>query len=341
MRYFLDEAGRAAPGDGDRNTVSISLSDDREYAWLLVRSGTFTEMLVDVWKLVPAQSGSWLSWLIGYPLRLLLVGLFAVIMLVIGLGMVIIVFQLPVALFAFVHGLLPALLWQILLWTLWVIIILYLGMAVGLWLAGAAREGGKVPGALAELTKHVAPAPVDATAGWSPRQSLHIGHDSSRGTLFAAGFIMLGIVTQCLTVLAGTEAFSGPVETAWRWPLLFGEQLFQTILLGIPIGLVPELAGIAPISVTGRLLLSGVNIFYASGAIALMVMIFVPAFKPRELFKGTTRDLADYLENTDISAGAELMIHRVGVVRPLDESETVSLRKDEFLARIQGGGGDG
>lgn len=294
-------------------------------------------MLVEMWELVPVRPGSWLSYLVGYPLRLLIVTLFAVIALAIGLGVMIIAFQLPVALFAFVHRLLPDLVWQVILGLVGVSVLGYLILAVAAWLASAARDGGQPPAATPALLEGVVPAPVDTTAGWDRWRSLHVGHDSTRGTLFASGFLVLGIVWQCEAVLAGGDAFIGPVETAWRWPLMFAEQLFQTMLLGIPIGLMPELAGIAPSGTTGRLLLTGVNIFYASGAIALMVQLFVPAFKPRELFKGTTRELADHLENADISSGTALTIHRVGVVRPLDEAETVSLSKAEFFTSLRGG----
>ncbi len=58
-------------------------------------------------------------------------------------------------------------------------------------------------------------------------------------------------------------------------------------------------------------------------------------FRPREIFTGTARDLADYLENVDISTPDSLTIHRVGVVHPLDESRVISCSKGAFFQRVR------
>lgn len=319
--------------------VSIRLNDEREYAWLLVRSDTVVGELIKCWQVVPIRAGSRLSAAVGYPIRLLLVVLGALLFIGVTLVLVAGLFELPVLAFAYVHRFLPPLLWQVVLWALGAVLLVGLAVSLGAWLGTAARANAATPPISSDIARHVLPSAIDPAAGWNRWRSVHVGHESSRAILFAGNFIGLGIVVQCLAVLAGADAFAGPVAAAWRWPVLFAEQLFHTMLLGITAGLVPGVAELVPASTAGQVLLALVNVFHASGIVTMMMLVMASSFKPRELFRGTTRDLADHLENRDVSSGANLMIHRVGVVRPLDPSETLSLRKDEFMAAIQGDGG--
>lgn len=320
--------------------MRITLSDDREYAWLLVRSDTVVGELARIWRMIPVRPGSWLWAAAVFPIRLLLVVGGALLFAALTLATFSVVFELPVLAFAHVHRFLPTLLWQVALGTVGVIILGFLAIAVGVWLSAATRTDGEAAPLSPAITEHILPSAIDPAVGYDRWRSVHVGHDNSRAMLFAGNFLGLGIVVQCLAVLAGAEAFAGPVEVGWRWPVLFGEQLFHTMLLGITAELSPGLSAIAAATTEGRLLLALVNVFHASGVITMMVLVMASTFKPRELFKGTTRDLADYLENSDTSSGTKMMIHRVGVVRPLDEQETVSLTKAEFVATISQPEGD-
>ncbi len=66
-----------------------------------------------------------------------------------------------------------------------------------------------------------------------------------------------------------------------------------------------------------------------------MALILGPAFRNREIFTGTARDLAEHLENVDISTPDALTTHRVAVVHPLDESQVITCRKGEFAQAIR------
>lgn len=313
--------------------MSLALSDTNEYAWLLVRS-SLTQAIVETWEWVPIAPGSRIARLLGYPLRFLVLLVSLVVAVALSLALIIPIVQVPVTLFAAVDHFLPARWWLILLGVFGAILAGYLLVAVGVWLQQAAR--GDEPGPLAAgLADQVVAQSTEG--GWNRWHSVHISHDSSRAALFGGLAVSLGVVLQCLAVVVGERSFSGPVDSTWQWPLLFGQHFFSTLFLGIPEGLLPPLSQIAPAHWTGNLLVAAINVAYASGAIALLVLTVVPAFKPRELFKGTVRDLADYLENFDITAGAKLMIHRVGVVRPLDEREVVSVSKAEFFAQLAKG----
>ncbi len=314
--------------------MRITLSDDREYAWLLLRSDTVVGELARIWRMIPERPGSWLWTAAMFPLRMLLVVAGALLFATLTLALFSVLFELPVLAFAYVHRFLPTLVWQIGLWTVGAGILGFLATATGVWLSVATRKAGKASPPVPAFTEHILPPASDPSAGYDRWRSVHVGSDSSRTMLFACTFLGLGIVVQCLAVLAGAAAFAGPVEVAWRWPVLFGEQLFHTMLLGITSELVPSLAELVPVTRSGHLLLALVNVFHALGGITLLVLMLASTFRPRELFKGTTRDLADYLENTDTSSGTKMMIHRVGVVRPLDEREAVSLTKAEFVATI-------
>lgn len=314
--------------------MSVDLHDDREYAWLLVRSGTVTDELVKIWQYIPIRSGSFLGAVVGYPLRLLLVvSLFALsgASTLVALAALA---QAPVALFALVRPALPDTLWLVLAGGLGIALALHLALATGVWLHTVARGKDLGDGVVGALRDHLIAAPVDPDGGWSRWTSLHVGHESARSGLFAGASIALGCVLQCLAVLAGPEHFTGPADVAWRWPLTFGEQLVSTMLLGIPEGILPTFGGIEPTTVLGRLLLVGVDVCYAAGVIAFGVMAMASLFKVRELFNGTTRDLADYLENFDLSRSGTLVIHRVAVVHPLDEGQVVSVTKEELFRRV-------
>ena len=320
--------------------INIDIQDDREYAWLLVRSGTVTDSLINIWNFIPIRKGSIVAAIVGYPLRLALVA--ALFMLSASLTLLILVAlaQLPVAAFSLVHPLLPDVLWLFIIGSVGVSLAVYLAAATGIWLQSAARgrEAGSVR--IGALSSDVLAKPVSSTTGWNRWDSLHVSHESARSGLFAGLSVALGFIMQCLTVIAGPAHFEGHVEAAWRWPVAFGEQLMTTILLGIPEGIVPTFGGIEPVTTLGRLLLVGVDVFYAAGLIGLGVLMFASLFKVRELFNGSTRDLADYLENFDLSRNGALMIHRVATVRPLDERQCISMTREELFQRVRTGSED-
>lgn len=302
---------------------AIDLQDDREYAWLLVRSDTLTAELLKVWNSVPIRAGSAVAAALGYPARFLMAAATVLITVPLMLAILIGAAQIPVAVFAWVHPLLPGTVWLVLLWTLGVVLGGHLAYSVGLWLHRASQT-----------EQPVAPAADTEQGAWNRWQSVHVGHDSARSGLFAGLSLVLGIILQCTAVVLGAEHFAGAVDQAWAWPVLFGEQLFSTMLLGIPGSFLPAFASIEAASATGRLLTVGVDVFYAAGVITLSVMTLSSAFKVRELFNGTVRDLADHLENFDLSGGSRLIIHRVAVLRPLDENEVVTVSKDDFFGLI-------
>jgi hypothetical protein len=307
----------------------IDLRDEREYAWLLVRSDTLTGELIKVWQSVPIRSGSRFAAALGYPARFVILVASVLLTFVLMLGILIGAAQIPVAIFATLRPILPDTAWLIALGSMGLALAGYLAYAVGLWLqrVGLADEPARA-------------GPLELAAGddgeaWDRWQSVHVRHESARSGLFAGLSIGIGVVLQCTAVVFGPRYFEGSVETAWAWPVLFGEQLFSTMLLGIPGSVLPTYASIQPSSTPGRLLTVGVDVFYVAGVIAMAVLVLSSAFKVRELFNGTVRDLADYLENFDISSGQRLMIHRVAVLRPLDEDEVVSLSKEAFFELVK------
>jgi hypothetical protein len=246
---------------------------------------------------------------------------------------------LPVTIFAYLAPLLSDGVWLALLGVIVLILGGYLAYSVAVWLQAAATKDdhpGRIPSG---FTAAAQAPPVDTSRGWNRWESLHVSHGSSRAGLFASLSIAIGISLQCAAVVLGPGYFEGPIDTGWQWPLLFGEQLFNTMLLGIPTGLVPTFAAIQPQGPMSQLLMTGIDIFYVAGVIAMAVLTLPSAFKLRELFSGTVRDLADYLENFDISGGQRLMIHRVAVLRPLDETEVVSLTKEAFVKKVSEGVG--
>jgi len=344
--------------------MGIDLRDEREYAWLLVRSDTLTGEFIKVWRMIPVRAGSILSGMIGYPLRFLT--LFGTLLLtaLIMLAILIVAAQIPVTIFAYLHPFLAGWVWLTLLAAVGLSLAGYLLFSVGSWLQSAAQEDDLPGGAdsrsvteglgatgepsagepysgkpsTGEGSQHLAPA-EDAPGTWDRWQTLHVNHESARNSLFGGLSVGIAVVLQCTAVVLGPQCFEGPVGTGWQWPFLFGEQLFNPMLLGIPAGFLPTYAAIQPSAPLGQLLMTGVDLFYVSGVIAMTVLILSSAFKIRELFNGTTRDLADHLENTDISGAKQLMIHRVAVLRPLDETEVVSLTKEAFLERTMSGSG--
>lgn len=321
------------PGDSD-GPAAVDVSDEREYAWLLVRTGTATGSLIRIWRFVPIRQGSIVAAALGYPLRLLLViSLFSLSCATVLISLVALA-QIPVLLFAYAHPMLPDQIWTWLLGSCAAGLGVFLAFVTGIWLQHAARGHEPVPKAGGSISDHIVAQTVAATEAWNRWNSLHVSHESARSALFAGISIVLGVVLQCLAVTVAAEHFSGPVDTAWRWPLSFGQQLLNTALLGIPEGNIPNLGGIEPVTMLGRLLTVGVDVFYAAGLIAFAAQSLGSIFKMRELFNGTARDLADYLENFDVSRAGTLTIHRVAVVRPLDESQCISLTKEELLRQI-------
>jgi hypothetical protein len=320
--------------------IDIDIQDDREYAWLLVRSGTVTDSLIKIWNFIPIRKRSIVAAAFGYPLRLALVITLFALSASLTLLTLVALAQLPVAAFALARPLLPDILWLVVIGSVGVSLTIYFAVATGIWLQAAARGQEAGSERISALSTGVLARPVSPTGGWNRWDSLHVSHESARSGLFAGLSVGLGFVMQCLTVIAGPAHFEGSVEAAWRWPVAFGEQLMATALLGIPAGIVPTFGGIEPVTALGRLLLVGVDIFFAAGVIGLGVIMFSSLFKVRELFNGSTRDLVDYLENFDLSSKGKLMIHRVAVVRPLDERQCVSMTREELFRQVRSGTDD-
>lgn len=314
--------------------TTIRLADDREYAWLLVRSDALAREFGRLWRFVPIRRTSAIARMIGYPIRLVVFLVTTLLSVALVLLIVLPLLQLPVAAFAYLHGLVPDWVWYAGLGTGLLVVAGTLATAVGAWLPAEATGSAPARGPADGATAQVVASPTDDGRGWNRWRSVHVSHEASRGALFAGLAVVAGILLQCLVVVLGPLEFAGRIATAWQWPLLFSERLLNTLLLGIPAGIVPVFADIRPSSVAGQLLLAAVDVCYASGAIAMGLQVLIPAFRQRELFRGTTRDLADYLENFDISGGNRMMIHRVGVVRPLDENEVISVSKTDFFERV-------
>ncbi len=315
--------------------MGIDLTDEREYAWLLVRSDTLTGEIIKLWQWIPIRAGSMVSAVIGYPLRFVTLLLTGLISGLIALAIVIGVAQLPVTIFAYLHPFLADWIWLSLLGALGITFGGYLVYAIGVWAQAAAREDGRPEGMLSAPISGVEAAPVDPSKGWNRWQSLHVSHESARNGLFAGLSIAMGVAVQCAAVVLGSRYFEGPIDTGWQWPFMFGEQLVNTMLLGIPTPFLPTFAEIRPVAPWGQILMISVDLFYVAGVIAMATHLLPSMFKVRELFNGTTRDLADHLENFDISGGDKLMIHRVAVLRPLDETEVVSLSKETFFETVK------
>ena len=316
-------------------SASIDFRDEHEYAWLLVRTGTATGSLIRIWRFVPIRQGSLLAAALGYPLRLLLVLTMLLLSCVTSLIVLIAIAQIPVLAFAYVRPVMPDPIWSWLLGSCAGVLGVFLAVVTGIWLQKAARGHDPLPRASSGISDHVVAQPVAQTEGWNHWSSLHVSHNSARSALFAGISIVLGVVLQCLAVTVATDHFSGPVDTAWRWPLSFGQQLLNTALFGIPEGNVPNFGEIEPVTLGGRLLTVGVDVFYAAGLIAFAVQSLGSVFRVRELFNGTARDLADYLENFDVSPAGTLTIHRVAVVRPLDESQCITLTKEQLFMQVK------
>jgi len=207
----------------------------------------------------------------------------------------------------------------------------YFACSVGSWLQAAGRTQDSLGGRTA------ASAAADGhPEGWKGRDSLHVDHRSARSALFAGLSVAIGIVLQCTAVVSGDRFFDGPVDTPFAWSVLFAEQLFNTTLRGMPASSLPTFATIQPDVVPGRLLAVGVDVFYVAGVLAMGMRILASTFRMRELFQGSVRDLADYLENFDVSKGDRLTIHRVAVLRPLYREMVISLSKDEFFETVKG-----
>lgn len=310
----------------------FTITDEREYAWLLVRSQSLAHELLAAWNWCPWRGTFWLTRAAATLLRLLLLLATTILSGVLAFALLVMAAQVPVTVLALLRPLLPATVWLVLWGGAATIMIGYLLLAVVAALRVSSNPETAKRHEEGAITRHVVP-PTDGT--WRSDQSLHVRHPASRQMLFAAAYFVLGVLVQGMAVAIGPAGFTGDVATWWQWPLLFGERLFNTALLGLPSSFLTPVATIAPTGgwMTGLLVFG--DILWAVGFITLMVLITVPAFRPREIFTGTARDLADYLENVDISTPDTLTIHRVAVVHPLDESQVISCTKREFFQRVR------
>ena len=327
----------APPGDADQREDEpreIELSDPREYAWLLERAHTVIDDVVSTWNWIPIRDSSLWSRILGYPARFVLVFVTALLGAALAVALVLVLVEIPVTIFVFIEPLVPDWIWWSITGTCVACIAYYLILVIGVQINLAARgeEGSDQMPSL--LRDNVVASTVDENAGWKAGQSLHISHDSARRTLFAGLFIILGMMFQFAAVVIGPAWFEGSVATFWQWPLMFAEGFINTMMLGVPESLLTPFSDIEPRGIRGKLLLVAVDVCYAGGLLTILISSFATSFKPRELFNGTIRDLADYIENVDIS-GKHLTIHRIAVVRPLDEQEVITLSRDEFFARIK------
>lgn len=121
------------------------------------------------------------------------------------------------------------------------------------------------------------------------------------------------------------------------WLLFLGHLVVDTILLGMVSVAVPQPSDVEAVGWPGQTATVLIRLSVAAGALTALGSIALPAFRPRELFNGTVRQLADRLWTTDISDDYELSIHRVAVVKPLDEREVLTFSKRELLERLGSG----
>jgi hypothetical protein len=312
----------------------IDIADEREYAWLLERSDTLAGAMVEVWRSVPVRAGSIISALFAYPLRLVLLTATVLLVAALMLGMILVAAVAPVTLFTLVEPWLPDGVWLAALVLAAATMLAYLLMALVAHLHIASRGPEAVDELPAFLRDDIVAKPVAAGEAWSADHTLHVSHEGSRRRLYAAVLLVLGILLQGVAVVRGEAWFAGPVDGTLAWALFFARSLFDTVLLGIPSAVVPPWSAIAPAGRAGEVLMVGVDLCFAAGLLALLVSSLSTAFKLRELFNGTTRDLADYLHDADVSGGDTVTIHRVAVVRPLDRTEVVTLSKSEFFERL-------
>ncbi len=314
----------------------LDIADPREYAWLLERTGTYTDHIVDVWRAVPIAPGSWVGRLLGYPVRLLLLAFTVGLTATLVLGMVVAAGATPVTLFTLVEPLFAPAVWLTLLAVAGAVVVGYMLLALTVHLQIAARGDEVVTEMSDFLTEGIVARTVDESAGWRPDDSIHVSHERARRRMFASLLLILAILLQCSAVSLGEMWFTGPVDSTWSWALFFARSLFDTALLGIPAALVPPWSALEPIGRAGQLLVVGVDLCMAAGLLTLVAASLASTLKIRELFNGTTRDLADYLHDNDVSEMGSLTIHRVAVVRPLDRARVLSLTKGEFFRMVQG-----
>jgi hypothetical protein len=312
----------------------IDIADEREYAWLLERSDTMLSAFADVWQAVPINPDSIASQVAGLPLRLLLSALALAVTLALVIPMFLAAAITPVAVFTLVEGWLPDWVW----WTLIGICVLamalhtLMGLAAYLHTTGHADPSGNtLPDWLREGFVAETAEPGGA---WDPDRTQHVSHGHARRTFFAAALLIIGIAVQFAAVVGAERWFNGPVDSAVAWALFFARSLFDTAFLGIPSAILPPWSAIATAGLAGDLIMVAVDLFFAAGVLTLLITTMGTAFRPRELFHGTTRDLADYLHASDISDKGTLTIHRVAVLRPLDEDEVVTIGRDEFFDRV-------
>lgn len=316
----------------------IDIGDEREYAWLLERADTLLSALADVWQVVPIDEASLASRVVGVPLRLVIVGVTAVITFALVMPMVLGAAVAPVALFTLVEAWLPDKIWWVLIGVGVLVMAAHTLMGLAAYLHTLTRgdpSGETLPTWLRE--GFVADA-AEPGAVWDPDKTQHVSHGHARTIFFAAAFLVIGIGVQFGAVVGAERWFVGPVDSTVAWALFFARSLFDTAFLGIPSAILPPWSAIATAGLTGDLIMVVVDLFFAAGALTLIVTSMGTSLRPREVFHGTTRDLADYLHQSDISDGAALTIHRVAVLRPLNEDEVVTIGKDEFFDRITASG---
>jgi hypothetical protein len=224
----------------------------------------------------------------------------------------------PVAIFLLVRGILPAWLW-------WPVLSIA-GLGVVLALAGAVRTW-LGPDAASDPTHSVG-------TEWDPDESLNLSHASSRGFTVAIYLTLLCWVLACATVLLDGVWFTGPTDEMIPWLLYLSHLAVDTILLGMVSVVVPEPSGIEAVGWLGQAATVLLRLTVAAGALSVLGSIAISAFRPRELFNGTVRQLADHVWNTDVSDDDALTIHRVAVVRPLPESEVLTFSKGELYQRL-------
>ncbi len=313
---------------------SIDIADPREYAWLLERSDTLLSSFAEVWNVVPIAEGSVVARVVGIPLRFLAVAITIAMGLAIAGPMVLAAAVTPVATFALVEPWVPDLVWWIVIGAALAFMAAYTVMGLAAFLHTVAHGDASGEGLPHWLRDGLVAAAAEPDAAWDPDKVQHVSHTHARTQLFAASFLMIGVLIQCGAVAGADRWFTGPIDNTVAWALFFARSLFDTALLGIPAAILPPWSAIGTTGLAGDLLMVAVDVFFAAGALTLFIKSMGTALRPRELFHGTTRDLADYLHASDISGADKLTIHRVAVLRPLDEAEVVTIGKADFFRRV-------
>ncbi len=299
----------------------LRIDDDREYAWLLERDGTLLEILATS-IVPPPEPGE--GRLRRVSLGVLDLGFrvaLALFLLVLAIGMIVAFSVGPAAVFLLLRPLAPA-------WVWWMLVSAAQAVILFLMLTWALEWVAQDPLPSEE---------VGDQGPWRRMESLNMLHESSRAFAFGAAFMLSGWCVAVAMVLLGDWAFAGPTGGFGPWLLHFGHLAIDTILLGMLGTVLDPPGGIEPVNGPGRALSVALRLAVAAGATSLAVHVFSGEFRPRELFRGTVRNLADHVENTDLSKGEDLRIHRIAVVRPLPKDEVLTVTKDDFFRVIAEG----